>query len=125
MRTALLDEVQDNIGKLETWGNEYKGGNARKFMGNPDAFALDNFVWLTMQENPGTFEIPGVILTGIRRYYSNAAVTIRKMTSKKGAAAEVDLMLTDTLEFRKNTVGALEADVLVLRKKLEGMDFQL
>lgn len=40
MRSALLDELSDNLDKIQKWGEEYKGGNARKFIGKPDDFVL-------------------------------------------------------------------------------------
>lgn len=118
MRTALLDEVKDNVQSLETWGKEYRGGNARKFMNNPDDFTMDYFIWDTMKDNPGTFEIPGEILTGIRRYYREADATLRKMTSKKPAAAVVDQMLKTNEAFQRTTLTTLEDDVAALRARL-------
>ena len=125
MRAAFLDELRDNADKMESWGKEYRGGKARKFIGNPDDFKLDDFIWLTMRDNPGTFEIPGEILTGVRRYYSSAQTTLRKMTGKKPAAKEVDDMLGATETFRKDTIIKLEEDVAKLRTKLEGIDIPL
>ena len=125
MRAAFLDELKDNADKMENWGKEYRGGNARKFIGNPADFKLDDFIWLTMRDNPGTFEIPGEILTGVRRYYSAAQATLRKMTGKKPAAKEVDEILTETESFRQDTIVKLEEDVAKLRAKLEDMDIPL
>lgn len=118
MRTALLDEVKDNVQSLDTWGKEYRGGNARKFMNHPDDFKMDYFIWNTMKYNPGTFEIPGDILTGVRRYYRDADATLRKMTSKAPAAATVDQMLATNEAFKNETLQKLEANIAALRSKL-------
>lgn len=118
MRTALLDEVSDNVQSLEAWGKEYRGGNARKFMNHPDDFTMDYFIWETMKDNPGTFEIPGDILTGIRRYYREADATLRKMTSKAPAADAVDNMLQTSTAFKNDTLKKLTDDVTTLRARL-------
>jgi hypothetical protein len=49
-----------------------------------------------MQEAQGTFEIPSDILTSVRRYYVNTSIYLLKMTSKDGAAEQVDNMLNET-----------------------------
>ena len=58
MRSALLDEVRDNAEQMQRWGKEYRGGKARKFIGNPEDFKLDDYIWQTMKDSSGTFEIP-------------------------------------------------------------------
>lgn len=125
MRNALLEEVRDNLEVLEGWGKEYRSGQARNFIGKPEGYKLEDYVWLTMQYSEGTFEIPGNILTGIRRYYSSAKETIRKMTSRQPAAKDVDEMLVRSKAFRESTLKALEADVNSLKVKLEDMGFEL
>lgn len=118
MRTALLAEVNDNVEKMESWGKEYRGGQARKFMGQPEDFQLDNFIWMAMRDNPATFEVPGDILTGIRRYYAESNTTLRKMTSKKAAANEVDSFLKSSEVFKSTIVPKLEKDAEGLLGKL-------
>ena len=125
MRSALLDEVTDNATQMETWGKEYRGGQARKFIGNPADFKLDNFIWQTMKDSPGTFEIPSEILTGIRRYYRESDNTLRHMTAKKPAAKQVDEMLKKTETFNAEVIPLLETDIQNLRKKLEALSIEL
>ena len=125
MRSALLDEVRDNTQRMEQWGKEYRGGKARKFIGNPADFKLDDFIWQTMKDNPGTFEIPSEVLTGVRRYYRLSENTLRHMTAKKAAAKHVDAMLEATGVFNGDIIPVLENDIEKLRKKLEDADIEV
>jgi hypothetical protein len=125
MRSALLEELKDNINTIETWGKEYRGGNARKFIGKPKDFHLDTYVWITMQDNPGTFEIPAEILTTIRRYYRKTEVGLAKMTSHQPAANDVDKMIKDSQTMRKKTVVLLIEDIKALKNKLVDFDIKL
>ena len=119
MRSALLEELTDNLDSIESWGMEYQSGKAGKFMGKPDDFKLDTYVWTTMKESPATFEIPSEILTSIRRYYRDTDVALSKMTSKKGAADEVDVMLERSKEIRSNTLNLLETNIESLKSRLQ------
>ena len=125
MRSALLDEARDNAEQIETWVKEYRGGKARKFIGNPEFFKLDDYIWQTMKDNPGTFEIPSEVLTGVRRYYGLSENTLRHMTGKKPAADKADALLKATESFKSEVLPVLEKDIKKLRDKLEGMDIEL
>jgi hypothetical protein len=125
MRSALLDEVKDNAQQMQQWGSEYRSGNARKFIGNEADFTLDDYIWQTMQGNPGTFQIPSDILTGIRRYYRLSENTLRYMAAVKPAADRVDAMLEATKGFNKELVPLLEKDIAKLRLKLDELKIAL
>ena len=125
MRSALLDEARDNAEQIETWVKEYRGGKARKFIGNPEFFKLDDYIWQTMKDNPGTFEIPSEVLTGVRRYYGLSENTLRHMTGKKPAADKADALLKATESFKSEVLPVLEKDIKKLQDKLEGMDIEL
>ena len=125
MRTALLAEVNDNVESMERWGAEYRSGKARNFIGKSDDFKLDDYIWLAMRDNPATFQVPSDILTGIRRYYTNANNTLRKMTSKKAAADEVDLFLENSEEFKRTSIPKLEVDAQTLKDRLNNTDLSV
>jgi hypothetical protein len=125
MRSALLDEASDNAEQMETWVKEYRGGKARKFIGNPEFFKLDDYIWQTMKDNPGTFEIPSEVLTGVRRYYGLSENTLRHMTGKKPAADKADALLEATETFKSEILPVLEKDIKKLRDKLESMDIEV
>lgn len=119
MRSALLDELNDNIQNIQGWGAEYEGGGASKFIGHAGEFNLDTYVWTTMQEAAGTFEIPSKVLTGIRRYYTNTDINLNKMTSNDGAAEQVRNMLEQTEALANNVLPFLKQDIENLASKLD------
>ena len=121
MRSALLDELKDNTATITTWGTEYRGGKAGKFIGKPKDFKLDTYVWTSMKDNPSTFEIPSEILTKIRRYYRDMDVGLSKMTSRGAAANDVDLMLKQTVNFQ-STLTQLEKNIAKLKTRLKALD---
>ena len=125
MRSALIDEIKDNTNTIKTWGTEYRTGKAGKFIGKPNDFKLDTYVWTTMQDNAGTFEIPSKILTGIRHYYRDANIGLSKMTSRNAAAKDVDKMLEQTKTFNSNIVPLLQADIDKLKKHLDDLEIPL
>lgn len=125
MRSALLDELKDNTDTINKWGTEYRGGKARKFIGKPKDFKLDTYVWTTMQDNTGTFEIPSVILTNVRRYYRDVNIGLSKMTSRNPAAKDVDLMLEQTKTMNETTLVLLKEDIKELKKRLTALEVPL
>ncbi len=125
MRSALLDELADNMEKVTKWGGEYQSGNARKFIGNTNDFNLDTYVWTTMQESPGTFEIPSKILTQVRRYYTNTEINLRKMTGKGPAAEQVQVMLEETKAMSREAIPLLKQDIQQLVEKLDKVGVSL
>jgi len=118
MRSALLDELNDNIRNIQDWGAEYEGGGAWNFIGHAGEYNLDTYVWTTMKEAAGTFEIPSTVLTGIRRYYNNTEVNLNKMTSNDGAADQVRNMLEQTETLAEDVLPFLELDIENLAKRL-------
>lgn len=125
MRSALLDELKDNTDTIHKWGTEYRGGKAMKFIGKPKDFKLDTYVWTTMQDNTGTFEIPSEILTSVRRYYRDVNIGLSKMTSREPAAKDVDLMLEQTKKMKVTTLILLKKDIEGLKQRLEALDVPL
>jgi hypothetical protein len=126
MRSALLEELKDNLDNIESWGKEYRSGKAGEFIGKPDDFKLDTYVWTSMKESPSTFEIPSEILTNIRRYYRNTDIALAKMTSKKSSSSTVvDTMLEQSKDIRANTLELLEANIKSLKTKLQKLDVPL
>jgi hypothetical protein len=111
--------------KVTKWGGEYQSGNARKFIGNTDDFNLDTYVWTTMQESPGTFEIPSNILTQVRRYYTNTEINLRKMTAKEPAAEQVQIMLEETKAMSREAIPLLKQDLQKLLEKLNRVGVSL
>lgn len=125
MRSALYDELQDNIDYMEKWGTEYRTGQAGKFIGKPKDWSLDKYVWTTMQDNTGTFEIPSVILTKIRRFYRDADKTLAKMTSRGSGAKQVDAFLIKAKVIRSETLVLLREDIDKLKSNLDSLGIKL
>ena len=120
LRVAMRDELADNLDAVEAWGARFAGGGAQSFAAEAAHIGLDTFVWDTMREAPSTFEIPGEILTGIRRYYGATADNLRRMTAvDRNSRDAVDAMLADSARVRAEILPLIDADLEALGRYLD------
>jgi hypothetical protein len=145
LRRALLDEVKENLDKVDEWGagvektlrnristdyflptdtwhsyfsekSGWKGGNWA-----PDEIKMNTFVWETMKQQSTTFHLSPKVLSAVRRYYENMDNNdkdIRSRDWKAGVAAKA--IVTDTRKMRDEITPALEADLNRLKSRLAG-----
>ena len=125
LRKALLDEFVDNLDMIERWGTEFTGGGAGKFIGHPEKFKLDAFVWETMKRSSSTFEIPTRILSRIRKYYLNTNQNLTKMTAIVPDRKAVDAMIAETRKARKDILPLMEKDLQLLMERLKEYHIQV
>lgn len=118
LRKAFMDEFVDNLDMIERWGTEFTGGGARKFIGHPEKYKLNTFVWETMKRSSDTFEIPTQILSKTRRYYLNTNLYLTKMTDIRPERKAVDTMIAETRDTRKGVLPLMERDLQLLEEKL-------
>jgi hypothetical protein len=121
-RSAMRDELIDNINQLEKWGKDYTSGGVKNYVGQ-DAKELDQFVWKTMQFSQGTFEIPTEILSGIRGFYTSMTWYLNKMSEKKGNASFVKEMLKKVEMTKSNLLPKIDTDLAALRQRL--LDYKI
>ncbi len=120
LRSAMQQELIDNLENVEFWSKDFLSGNARNYIGRQDHYQLENFAWKTMQFSPSTFEIPSEILTGIRRFYTNTTNNLDKMTRKNYAASlDVKAMQAEAVKVRKELLPLIEEDIQKLKTKVE------
>ena len=125
LRKALHDEFVDNLDMIEGWGREFTGGGARKFIGHPEKYKLNTFVWETMKRSSSTFEIPTRILSEIRKYYIATNRNLSKMTATIPERKAVDAMLVDAREAREKILPLIDKDLRILVEKLENYDIEV
>ena len=143
LRRALLDEVKENLDKVDEWGSGiektlrnrisadyflptdtwysyfsekggWKGGNW-----TPDEIKMNTFVWETMKQQNITFQLSPKVLSAVRRYYETmdgADKDIRSNDWKAGVAAKT--IVTETKKMRDEIVPALEKDLGKLKSRL-------
>ena len=126
LRSAMKQELIDNLDNIDGWSNDFLSGHAGSYIGKPELYQLEDFVWKTMQESPGTFEIPNEILTGVRRYYAHTRNNLDKMTRKNYAAHDdVKAMQAESLKIRKELLPLLQNDIEKLKTKVERYGIEL
>ncbi len=126
LRSAMQQELEDNLDNIDLWATDFLSGNARNYIGKPEQYQLEDFVWKTMQESAGTFEIPNNILTGIRRYYAHSRSNLEKMTRKNYAAHDdVNAMQVESENVRSELLPLIENDIEKLKLKVEKYGIKL
>ncbi len=98
VRSALIDELQDNIQLLsaykETYLSKQISGQELK-QNNPD---LSFYIWTSMQQSPVTLEIPGYFLNGIQRFYRSVNDIIEKAEQRTYGASHAKKLLDEQLQ---------------------------
>ena len=114
LRSALLSELADNVERAAAWGEDFRSGNARHYIGHPEACEIDSFVWSAMAEQQGTFEIPAEILTPIRRYYGALGRHVGGITSNPPDPGSADALVDGAARMQAQTMPALKANIAAL-----------
>jgi hypothetical protein len=144
LRRALLDEVKENLEKVDEWGAgvekvlrnrisaDYflptdtwyayfsdKGG--WKSGGNwaPDEIKMNTFVWETMKQQNTTFQLSPKVLSGVRRYYDNMEGNGKDVRSQEWKAAPAaKAIVEDTRKMRAEIVPIMEKEMTRLQGRL-------
>jgi hypothetical protein len=120
MRTALLDELKDNLEQAEKNADFIMNKDGWRFKAGPEAYKMQSFVWETMKQQSTTFQIPSELLTAVRRYYDNTNSYGTDMRAASSPAIEAaKALLAETKAMREKTLPAMEKDIARLREKLE------
>ncbi len=119
MRRALLDELNDNLKQADVFADNIINKDGWRFQSQKEIFALQNFVWETMKQQSVTFQLPSMILTGVRRYYDTADALAGGLAQGQGTAIELaKSWQKETNSVRETLVPALEHDIADLRGRL-------
>jgi hypothetical protein len=141
MRRALLDEVKENLAKVDEWGAgiekalrarisdqyflptdswyDYVSNKSGWKNWTVDEIKMNTFVWETMKQQNGTFQISPKSLSAVRRYYDSMegnGKDVRKQDWKAGVAAKA--IVEDTTKMRVEIVPALEKELAKLQTRL-------
>jgi hypothetical protein len=126
MRRALLDEVRDNLDQADQWADFIVNKDGWRFQGSADTYKMQDFVWETMKQQAITFQLAPTVLTGVRRYYDNAAGHAQSMARGQGTAMDgAKALLADTKKMRDETIPAMEKDIAVLKGRLDAKGITL
>lgn len=126
LRSAMREELKDNLDNIDVWSKDFLSGQARNYIGKAENYQLEDFVWKTMQDSPSTFEIPNKILTGVRRFYANTRNNLDKMTRKNYAAhGDVKTMQAEAIKIQEVLMPLIEKDIQQLKTKVESYGIDL
>lgn len=120
LQLALLAEVTDNIEQVENWSEQYLTSSKAKFMGRPDQYRLETYVWDSMAVSDVAFNLPPDALTGIRRLYRQLSGELTRLTDDT-LATEPDYVTIqgDLAAARQTVLPALTESIGQLRDRLE------
>ncbi len=137
MRVALLDEVKDNLALAEKFAAVFIAQKGESWGQNLEDFKLKDYVWRTMQQQSTTFQLPGEILSAVRRFNETvedkvkeighiSKVTLQggtQITIFQGEYAEklvppAQSIRNEVKKMREVTVPALERNIADLRSVL-------
>lgn len=126
MRRALLDELKDNLDQADKLADFIVNKDGWRFQGNADAYKLQSYVWETMKQQAVTFQLAPAVLTGVRRYYDNAAGYAQSLARGQGTAIEAAKGFSaETKQMRETTLPLLEGDIASLQNRLQSRGVSL
>ena len=119
VRRALLDELKDNLDQADKYADYVMNKDGWRFKGNADAYKLQSYIWETMKQQTITFQLPPDVLTGVRRYYDDAAARADGMRQGQGTAMDAaKALLADTKKVREGLVPKMENGIAALEARL-------
>jgi len=125
LQASLLDEFKDNTDQVTEMCNICSDGRYSLYLGQKNKHDLDKFVWTAMQDSADTFEVPSVILTGVRRYYKSADSLIYSISNAdygKSWNYNYSRHIPELLEETKTTRGKL---IPIMEKELKRLKGRL
>ena len=128
LQASLLDEFKDNTNQVTEMCNLCSDTEQRYslYLGQKNKHDLDKFVWTAMQDSADTFEVPSVILTGVRRYYKSADGLIYSITNADygnswnyNYSRHIPELLEETKKTRVKLIPIMEKELKRLKERLE------
>lgn len=107
LRTALLEELEDNVELVESWLVEFDEGRGRHLSG--ESQNLDLYIWEAMGEHPATFDIDGSELTAVRRYYRKVGLLKDKLCHGSHSFWPVKQLREATAEVRSTLLESMRS----------------
>ena len=125
LRASLYDEVSDNVIVVKAYSQNILARSLDTQSIKKNRPQLQQYIWQTMQYSPSTLETPSVILSGVRRFYSDADDIMEKAGSRFYASREAGIKLDKAiLEIETVVLPKIKASMVNLKAKLEaeGLD---
>ncbi len=123
LQLALLAEVNDNLRQVEDWSEHYVSVSRGQFVGRPEQYRLETFVWDATARSDVAFQLPPEALTGIRRLYRQISGELARLTDDT-LSTEPDLhrIRGNLADARATILPALTSSIDQLRLRLERTD---
>lgn len=125
VQAKLLDEVQYNLERLDTWLADIKDGNLPKYRERPDAFNLSTVIWESLRQQPAAMDLPRDALTRLRRFYTRGPELWGNLTSTDVHRNTRDDLTTLVAETRDTVVPRLKGNLAELEEELERIGIQV
>ena len=132
LQSSLLDEFKDNTDQVIEMCEVCLDDRYSLYLGQKGKHNLDKFIWISMQDSADTFEVPSVILTGVRRYYKSADKTIYSVTNadygrswNQYYSRQIPTLLKETKEIKEKLIPIMEKEIASLKNKLESNGVEL
>ena len=126
LRSALIEELRDNLDQADQWGKAFTGGQAQSFFVPGARFELQTFVWDAMRFSKENSQTHDAGLTGVRRFYHDAEANLQRMTqADRNARPAAEALLAQVERARQTVLPLLEKDRDALKARLQAAGIAL
>lgn len=128
LQTALRSELRENLNHIEKWRTQFETVSRAMFRGRRIEIRLESHVWTSMATSDAAYEVPPVVLNGIRRFYRQGSANLAKMTEteiKGKRIPNLEQMREDAAYVRAKVIPALDRNIAVLSRRLASANVSL
>jgi len=132
LQRSLMDEFKDNTEQVIEMCEICLDDRYALYLGKQGKHGLDKFIWTAMQDSADTFEVPGSVLTGVRRYYKSADKTIYSITHADEGGywtqkykEKVEALLKETKETKATVLPRMQKEIDRLKTNLKKHNIDL
>ena len=125
LQSSLMDEFKDNTAQILLMCEAIENRRQGLYFGQKHKHDLDLYIWSAMQESSNTFEVPSVILTGVRRYYRSTQKTVATITNaeygqywNESYERLIPTLLAQTKKAQAETIPAMQKELQRLKERL-------
>lgn len=117
LASSFESELEDNVEAVLGFVETFKG---QPYFAEQNRLELNQYVYETMRFAGSTFELRPQVLNGASRYYIKVEELLQKLDQRKlGKGFALEQLKLLTTEFQSGPLRILDADVNLLKDKLE------